>query len=126
MTLLERHIFVCVNEREAASEKGCCFSKGGKAVRDELKKQLAVRGLLSRVRANKSGCLDQCEHGVAMVVYPEQVWYGGVTVEDVSEIVDRHIVQGQYVERLLISGQEHSEDGAQASVRLPIVDERDS
>jgi (2Fe-2S) ferredoxin len=123
VSLLQRHIFVCVNEREAGSEKGCCFSKGGKAVRDELKKQLAGRGLLSQVRANKAGCLDQCEHGVALVVYPEQVWYGGVTVDDVSEIVEQHILLGQYVERLLIPGQDLSEQGAQEGVRLPIVDD---
>ena len=107
MPSLQCHVFVCINEREAGSEKGCCFTKGGKAVRDELKKQLAARKLLSVVRANKSGCLDQCEAGVAVVVYPEQVWYGGVTVEDVSEIVEKHIVKGEHVERLMMPDQPH-------------------
>lgn len=104
---LERHVFVCVNEREPGAAKGCCLAKGGSAVRDKFKKQLAGKKLLGIVRANKSGCLDQCEHGVVVVVYPEQVWYGGVTVDDVQEIVEEHIIGGRYVERLLIPGQEH-------------------
>ncbi len=61
------------------------------------------------MRANKAGCLDECEHGVVVVVYPEQVWYRGVTVGDVEEIVERHILGGEYVERLMMSGQEHLE-----------------
>lgn len=122
MPLFQRHVFVCVNEREAGSEKGCCFSKGGKAVRDELKKQLAGLGLLGAVRANKAGCLDQCEHGVALVVYPEQVWYRGVKVEDVSEIVQSHILKGVYVERLLLPGQEELAGHSEKPLRLPIVD----
>lgn len=122
MPSLQRHIFVCVNEREASSAKGCCFSKGGKAVRDEFKKRLAEHDLLGVVRANKSGCLDQCEHGVAVVVYPEQVWYGGVQVSDVREIVERHILKGEYIERLMMQGQEHlREERVGKALRLPIV-----
>jgi (2Fe-2S) ferredoxin len=123
MPLLQRHIFVCVNEREAGSEKGCCASKGGAAVRDELKKQLAGLRLLGEVRANKAGCLDQCEHGVAVVVYPEQVWYGGVGVEDVSEIVQKHILKGEYVQRLLIAGQDDVASDTARPLRLPIVNQ---
>ena len=51
-------------------------------------------------RVNSAGCLDACDRGVAVVVYPEGVWYGGVTVADVPEIVERHLVGGQPVERL--------------------------
>lgn len=54
------------------------------------------------VRANASGCLDACEFGVSVVVYPEGIWYGGVTVDDVPEIIDQHIIKGKVVERLLI------------------------
>jgi (2Fe-2S) ferredoxin len=103
----ERHVFVCINERAPGAERGCCLAKGGSKVRDMFKKQLALRGLRGRVRANKAGCLDQCEHGVTVVVYPEQVWYGGVTVEDVSEIIERHIVGGEYVTRLMLPEQDH-------------------
>jgi (2Fe-2S) ferredoxin len=103
----ERHIFVCVNERAPTNSRGCCARKGGEAVRAEFKKQVADRGLKGIVRANKAGCLDQCERGVTVVIYPEQVWYGGVTVNDVSEIMDLHVIGGNVVERLLMPEQPH-------------------
>jgi (2Fe-2S) ferredoxin len=102
---LQRHVFVCVNERAADNPKGSCKRVGGEEVRDELKHLLKKRGCGKLVRANNSGCLDQCEHGVAVVVYPEQVWYGHVTVADVAEIVDSHIIGGKPVERLLLADQ---------------------
>ena len=95
-------MFVCINERAADNPKGCCKNKGGVEVRDALKAELSKRGLSKAIRANNAGCLDQCEHGVAVVVYPEQVWYGGVTVDDVSEIVEKHLIGGEPVARLLI------------------------
>jgi (2Fe-2S) ferredoxin len=58
-----------------------------------------------RVRANQAGCLDVCEFGPAVVVYPEGVWYGRVTPEDVDEIIERHILGGEPVERLRIPDQ---------------------
>ena len=121
MPRFQRHIFVCVNEREAGSEKGCCASKGGKAVRDELKKQLARKGLLGEVRANKAGCLDHCENGVVLVVYPEQVWYRGVRVDDVSEIVQSHIIEGKYVERLRIDADDQANQENPIPLRLAIA-----
>lgn len=107
MPHLSRHVFICVNAREAATAKGCCASKGGSEVRDEFKKRLAAHKLRGVVRANKAGCLDHCEAGVVVVVYPEQVWYGGVTVADVSEIVENHILKGEFVERLMMPEQDH-------------------
>ena len=68
----------------------------------QFKQRLAMRGLKKRVRANTSGCLDQCEHGPTVVVYPDAVWYGRVTSADVDEIIDSHIMNGKPVERLLI------------------------
>ena len=103
MPKFQRHVFVCINERSADHPKGCCKAKGGVEVRDALKAELAKRGLSKLIRANNSGCLDQCEHGVAVVVYPEQVWYGGVTVDDVGEIVEKHLIGNEPVTRLLMS-----------------------
>lgn len=103
MANFERHIFVCCNERAADHPRGSCGQKGGAEVRGAFKKQLKERGLKGGVRANEAGCLDQCEHGVTVVVYPEQVWYGFVRVEDVPEIVESHIVNGQPVERLRLA-----------------------
>ena len=63
---------------------------------------MAKRGIKGRVRANKSGCLDQCEHGPTIVIYPDGIWYGGVGTADVDEIVDSHILGNLPVERLII------------------------
>lgn len=96
----DRHVFVCVNRREPGNPKGDCASKGAEEVRDAFKQALHERGVKGRMRANAAGCLDQCARGVTVVVYPEQVWYGGVKVEDVKEIVDQHLFGGVPVERL--------------------------
>jgi (2Fe-2S) ferredoxin len=98
----ERHVFVCENRRPDGHPRGCCAGKGGAEVKEALKAELKARGLQARVRANSAGCLDACEEGAAMVIYPEGVWYGGVTPEDVPEIVERHLVGGETVERLVI------------------------
>ena len=107
MPTFERHVFVCTNERAPDHPKGCCKARGGVEVRDRLKAELTSRGLSKRIRANNAGCLDQCEYGVTVVVYPEQVWYGHVTVEDIPEIVEKHLIGGQVVERLLLPDQPH-------------------
>jgi (2Fe-2S) ferredoxin len=93
------HIFTCTNRRPDGSPKGCCATKGGEAVRLEFKKQLEAQGV-TLARANAAGCLDACEHGVTVVIYPEGVWYGPVGVEDVAELVREHVVGGRPVDRL--------------------------
>jgi (2Fe-2S) ferredoxin len=98
----ERHIFVCLNERPSDHPRGCCALKGSAQVRDALKSELKSRGLSAAVRANNAGCLDACEHGVTIVIYPEGIWYGKVTLEDVPEIIDRTIVGGEVIQRLVI------------------------
>ena len=122
MPTFQRHVFVCINERPADHPKGCCKSKGGPEVRDALKKALSARGIKGEVRANNAGCLDQCEQGVTVVVYPEQVWYGHVTVADVEELVEKHIVGGEAVERLMLPDQPHL-GGARSfgRLKLPVV-----
>jgi (2Fe-2S) ferredoxin len=102
MTTFERHIFTCINQRPDDSPKGCCAARGGADVAKALKTRLYDKGYKRIVRANKAYCLDQCAYGVAIVVYPEQVWYGNVTLDDVDEIIEEHIVNGRIVERLRI------------------------
>ena len=102
MGRFQKHIFVCVNERPKDHPKGCCLHKGSADVREKFKEELQKLGLAPIIRANNAGCLDACEHGVTVVIYPEGVWYGGVTVNDVEVIIQNHILQGKVVDRLLI------------------------
>jgi (2Fe-2S) ferredoxin len=94
------HVFVCENRRPDDDPRGCCAARGSAEVRDAFKGELARRGLRGKIRANGSGCLDACATGPTVVVYPEGVWYGGVTAADVPEIVESHLVNGTPVERL--------------------------
>ena len=110
MPSFQRHVFVCINERAPDDPKGCCRLRGGVDVRDRLKAELSARGLSKIIRANNAGCLDQCKHGVTIVVYPEQVWYGRVTADDISEIVEKHLIGGEVVTRLLLPNQPHLKD----------------
>lgn len=100
MPTFERHVFICTNQRPEGHPRGCCDPEGKRALQSLFKAALARRGMKGRLRANAAGCLDQCEHGPTVVVYPEAVWYGGVTADDVEEIVESHLVNGSPVERL--------------------------
>jgi (2Fe-2S) ferredoxin len=102
MAAFEHHIFICTNNRPPENPRGCCDPDGKGELQLAFKKELASRGLNDRVRANKAGCLEQCEHGPSVVVYPGAVWYGRVSIADVAEIVESHIVNGQPVERLTL------------------------
>lgn len=100
MAKFEHHIFICANQRPPENPRGCCDPAGLGQLQLQFKKELAARGLKGTIRANKAGCLDQCEHGPTVVVYPEAIWYGGVTAADVSEIIESHLLNGIPVVRL--------------------------
>lgn len=102
MTPFRKHVFVCTNRRDPSNPKGSCANSGSEAICDAFKKQLIAHGLKGQMRANTSGCLDRCEHGPTVVVYPEGVWYQVKTAEDAKEIVEKHLVGNQPVERLQI------------------------
>lgn len=106
MAAYERHLFVCENRRDADDPKGCCARKDAAEVRQRLKRMAYDAGLKGRVRVNSAGCLGQCAHGVAVVVYPETVWYGHVTPEDCEEIFREHLLGGRPVERLRLTHME--------------------
>jgi (2Fe-2S) ferredoxin len=85
------------------------LDRGAKGLRDLFKAEIERHGLKGIVRANKAGCLDACEFGPTVVVYPEGVWYWVGGGDDVKEIVQRHIVGGEVVDRLLIPEETTSE-----------------
>jgi (2Fe-2S) ferredoxin len=101
---LKHHLFVCLNERPAGHPRGCCRTKGAEELLQAFKTQVAAKGLRSEVRAQKAGCLDVCESGPSVVVYPDDIWYGKVQLSDVAEIIESHLIQGKPVERLRIPG----------------------
>ena len=106
MPQFTHHIFVCCNQREPGHSRGCCDPNGNEKLRDAFKSEIKKRGLKPLVRANTSGCLDQCELGPTVVIYPQAVWYGGVKIEDVPRIVAETIVGGRVIEELRISDEQ--------------------
>ena len=103
MPAFERHVFVCHNTRHEGAPRPSCTSNGTSDLHARLQQLAKAAGLGGKVRINKSGCLDQCEHGPMVVVYPEAVWYGNVRPEDAAAIVEEHLVGGRPVERLRVA-----------------------
>jgi (2Fe-2S) ferredoxin len=101
MARYERHLFICVNERPAGHPRSCCKARGAEAVRDALKVEVARLGLSSIVRVNNAGCLDACEEGPVLVIYPEGIWYGKLVPEDAKEIMEKTVLNGQVIDRLV-------------------------
>jgi (2Fe-2S) ferredoxin len=102
MSYYEKHVFFCTNVREDGGQ--CCSQHGAQEMRDYAKsriKKLDLNGK-GKIRINSAGCLDRCDEGPVLVVYPEAVWYTYVDKEDIDEIVDQHLVNGKIVERLKI------------------------
>lgn len=96
------HVFICTNQRDEG--RPCCMDSGAQAAQEHAKRRIKELGLSGqgKVRINKSGCLDRCEEGPVLVVYPEGTWYTYVDTEDIDEIIDSHLVGGKIVERLKI------------------------
>jgi (2Fe-2S) ferredoxin len=95
-----KHVFVCTNDKDAP--KKCCGSEHGMALVEAFKEGLKEHGLNLEIRAQKAGCLDTCGLGPSVAVYPEGVFYGKVSLADVNEIIESHLVGNTPVERLVI------------------------
>ena len=109
-----RHVFCCVNERAPGHPRGCCSAKDSVKLRAHMKARAKQRGLAG-VRINASQCLDRCEFGPTMVIYPEGVWYAPKTVADVDEIIETHLVKGGRVERLMLMPDQPFPDEAEGA-----------
>jgi (2Fe-2S) ferredoxin len=97
----EAHVFCCTNRRPAGHPRGCCAERNGEALRDHMKSRARDLGLRN-VRVNNAGCLDRCELGPTLVIYPEGVWYTCATTQDIDEVLETHLVKGGRVERLML------------------------
>ncbi|QHS09757.1 ferredoxin [Sinimarinibacterium sp. NLF-5-8] len=97
----QHHVFFCCNQR-APGERVCCNDQGASRVRAYAKDRVKALGLAGegKVRINQAGCMDRCEQGPCIVVYPQGVWYHYVDEDDVDEIIDEHLRHGRIVERL--------------------------
>lgn len=102
MSYYAKHVFFCCNQRDG--ERVCCNDRGGSQMRDYTKGRIKALDLAGegKVRINQSGCLDRCEEGPCIVVYPDGVWYTYVDRSDIDEIIDEHLQNGRVVERLRI------------------------
>ena len=98
----ERHIFVCTSSRPNGQQKGFCHTKDGVSVLGKFIEELEERGLSGEVMVSNTGCFGLCEQGPVVVVYPDNVWYGSVTPDDVEAIMEEHIEGGSIVTRLQI------------------------
>jgi len=99
--IYDKHIFICTNQRAAGAERRSCGEAHGMEIVDAFKKRLKEKQLNIKVRAQKAGCLDICDFGQTVAVYPEGVFYTGVELSDVDEIIEEHIIDNKPVERLM-------------------------
>ena len=98
----QHHVFFCINERNDG--RACCADRNAQALQEYAKKRLKTLDMNGpgKIRINKAGCIDRCEEGPVLVVYPEGIWYTYIDEEDIDEIVDSHLIAGKPVERLKI------------------------
>lgn len=98
----EVQILVCTNERPADASKPSCGPRGGLEVYRRFKDTVRARGIRERVMVVRTGCLKHCSRGITVAVWPANIWYRGVTLGDVEEIVDRTVIGGEEIARLLM------------------------
>lgn len=100
MSYYTHHVFFCSNVRDDG--RPCCGAHAADEMRNYAKDRVRELGLKGprQVRINKAGCMDRCEEGPVLVVYPDNVWYTWVDRDDVDEIIHEHLLHGRIVERL--------------------------
>ncbi len=98
----QAHVFVCCNRRPDGHKRGSCAARGSEALRDYMKARAKELGLHG-VRVNMAGCLDRCEFGPVMVIYPEGIWYKVETKSDIDEVLETHLRQKGRVQRLMLT-----------------------
>jgi (2Fe-2S) ferredoxin len=97
----EAHVFVCSNRRQDGHPRRCCAAGGSEKLRDYMKARAKEMGL-TKVRVNNAGCLDRCENGPCVVIYPEGIWYRVGSTADMDAVLETHLRDGGRVEALLL------------------------
>lgn len=102
MSYFSKHVFFCCNQRSPGET--CCNNHGASEMRAYAKSRIKALKLSGKgkIRINQAGCMDRCDEGPVLVVYPEEVWYTYVDRADIDEIIDEHLLHGRVVERLRI------------------------
>lgn len=102
MSYYKHHVFFCTNQRDDG--RSCCANQDAQALRDYAKERVKTLNLSGpgKCRINNAGCLDRCNKGPVVVVYPEAVWYSCKNRQDIDDIVQQHLIDGGIVERLKI------------------------
>ena len=97
----KHHLFFCLNER--SNGENCCAQHNAFELFTYAKNRIKELGLsgAGKIRVNKAGCLDACNLGPVMVIYPEGTWYTFIDTDDIEEIIQSHLIEGKSVERLL-------------------------
>lgn len=102
MVSFKHHIFVCTSCRVNGQQKGYCFSKGSVDIVQRFMEAIEENDLSGDVMITNTGCFGICDKGPVAVVYPEGIWYGNLTEENVDRIVEEHILEGNPVKELMI------------------------
>ena len=102
MSYYQKHIFFCVNQRE--NGEACFNNHHSQAMRDYAKNRIKALKLSGKgnIRVNNAGCLDRCNEGPVIVIYPDNVWYTYVDQEDIDEIIEEHLINNRIIDRLRI------------------------
>ncbi|MCE5285833.1 MAG: (2Fe-2S) ferredoxin domain-containing protein [Pelosinus sp.] len=98
----KKHILVCTSSRMTGQQKGYCHTKEGVQIVANFLDEIEERGLGDEVFVSNTGCFGLCEQGPIVVVYPDNIWYGKVSPDDVEKIMDQHIEGGKTVKELEI------------------------
>ncbi|MCW8951263.1 MAG: (2Fe-2S) ferredoxin domain-containing protein [Rhodospirillales bacterium] len=101
MSFYRQHVFFCSQTRPPGHPKGSCAERGAADIGKRLWEKVD-EAQLEGVRVSSAGCLGRCDAGPVIVIYPEGVWYGVKTVEDVDTVVSKHLVEGGRAEDLLL------------------------
>lgn len=101
----QQHVFCCTNQRGPDAKRRCCAAGNSDALRDYMKKKVKALGINTaenRIRINSAGCLDRCEQGPVLVIYPEGVWYRYDSEADIDAIIQAHFIDRQPLPRLML------------------------